>query len=344
MKPTQISKRLLVRLIVFGIAFLALWINRTPPEEPLRVVRNLSSSSREINVLWVRENIPPLIKADSEGVIFATQLYGDGILEAVDAVSGSPLWKIDLPWELGGAVELLVDAKMVYVTSSTHMNAYDKKGGKLRWSVELGKGHVSIVSQLDGEILRVYYGDKIFEIDTEAGEIITSKPKEDIIWIIDDLIFRMSPAGQISAFDHRSKQIWNELRPSFFISDEWAPQKSAADALVIGNRALSSYSLIEEICVLNLQTGKCNWRHREYYISNIAIDEQSQLGYIMRDDFVVEGIDLETGNVLEEIHFSPSVLSEEMLRYSHRYSIALSDDVLAISFSDSDQVFGISLK
>lgn len=344
MKLTQTAKRLLFRLMVFCVAILLIWINRNPPEKPPRVVRSLSSSTNDFRVLWVMENIPPLIKTDGEGVIFVTQLYGSGVLESIDVISGSIIWKISLPRELSGMTELLVNKNMVYVVSSTHVNAYEKKDGTLRWSIELGKGHVSIVSQLEEEILRIYYGNNIFEINSKTGKIDRSIPKEDIIWTINNLTFRRSSTGQISAFNERSELIWSQPQPSFFVSDEWIPENAATDVLVIGYQALSSYSLIEKICALNLQNGMYNWCRKESYISNFAIDSKSQLGYIMRDDFVIEVINLKTGEVSEEIHFSPSVLSEEMLRFSHRYFVALSNDVLIVSFSDSDQIFGVSLK
>ena len=73
----------------------------------------------------------------------------------------------------------------------------------------------------------------------------------------------------------------------------------------------------------------------------MAVDQQFQLGYVMRDDFVLEKIDLGTGNVSGEIHFLPSTLSKEMLQHSQSYSVTLMDSIMIVSFSDSDQTFGL---
>jgi hypothetical protein len=98
---------------------------------------------------------------------------------------------------------------------------------------------------------------------------------------------------------------------------------------------------IKGICALNLQTSKYSWCHPEIYISDIAIDYQSQLGYAMREDLVLLTIDLRTGNVLGEIQFLSSKPIDEQI--GSMSSIAFSNGVVVISFSDSGQTFGLSL-
>lgn len=345
MKLPRRIKTPLTQVSIFIAIVLSLWICSPPPEEPPRVVRTFASSTNNVSVLWLRQqDIPTLIATDAEGVAYATRLYGENSLIAFDAKSGSTKWMIDLPFELGGAVGIFADQNTVFVISGSHVNAYEKTAGELKWSLKLGEGHVSVTPQLDADMLRVYYGDTIFEIDPKTGAILTSKPKGDIIWITGNVELRSSSNDHLSAFDGRTSQrLWN-LSRSFFVTVGWTPEESEAGILIVGYQALWSNSLIREICALNLQTGRYNWCHTENYISNMAIDRQSHLGYVMRDDFVLEIMDLETGNVSGEIRFLPSALSEEMLQHSQSYSVTLCNDILIVSFSDSGQTFGLSLK
>ena len=345
MKFPQRIKTLFSRLIIFTAIVVLLWICAPPPEEPLRVTRTLVSSANNVGVSWIRqEDIPVLIATDTEGMVYATRLFGNNSLIAFDAKSGATKWMIELPFELGGPVGIFANQIAVFVMSVSRVNAYEKTLGKFKWSTKLGEGHVSVVPQFDDDMLRVYYGDTIFEIGAETGKILASKPKGDIIWITDNIELHASSANHLFAFDKRfNQQVWN-LGRSFFITEEWKPQEIEGGILIVGYQALWSNSLIGEICALNSQTGKYNWCRTKNYISNIAIDQQSQLGYIMRDDFVIEIIDLRTGNISEEIRFLPGVLPKEMLQHLQNYSIALSNDIMIVSFSDSGQTFGLQIK
>jgi outer membrane protein assembly factor BamB len=343
MKLPQRIKTPLSLLIIFIAIFLLLWICSPPPEEPLRITRTLASSTKDVSILWLRQDIPTLIATDAEGIAYATRLFGKNNLIAFDIKSGSTKWMIDLPFELGGAVGIFAGQNTVFVITGSYVNAYEKTVGELKWSLKLGDGHVSVVSQLDDSVLRVYYGDTLFEIDPETGIVLASKPKRDLIWITGNIEFHTSSANRLTAFDGNSNQrLWN-LDRSFFISEGWKPKESEEGVLIVGYQALMSNSLIREICALNLRTGKYNWCHTENYISDIAIDRQSQIGYVMRADFVLEEIDLSTGSILGEIRFLPNTLPEEMLRFSYSYSVTLNDSIVIVSFGDSSQTFGLAL-
>lgn len=137
MKLPQRIKTPLSLSIIFIAIILLLWICTPPPEEPLRVIRTLAPSTNDVSVSWLRQDIPTLIATDTEGVAYATRLFGKNSLIAFDAKSGSIKWKIDLPFELGGAVGIFADQNTVFVISRSHVNAYEKTIGELKWSTKL---------------------------------------------------------------------------------------------------------------------------------------------------------------------------------------------------------------
>ena len=93
---------------------------------------------------------------------------------------------------------------------------------------------------------------------------------------------------------------------------------------------------------MKLRNGEDGWCRPEAYISRVAVDRQSQLGYAMRDDFVLVTIDLKTGNVLGETSFLSSEPAKEYSGFVS--SVVVSDGVVVVSFYDSGQAFGLSIK
>jgi outer membrane protein assembly factor BamB len=330
---------LVILLILVGLISMVLIL----PQKPQRFTRTLASSTNDVSMLWLRQDISTLITADTNGAAYAMSLDGENLI-AFDIKSGFTKWKVNiLPFDHQGVSGILAKQNTVFVTTGDFVDTYEGMNGKLKWSTKLGEEHVSVIPQLDAGILRVYYGDKLFEIDPQTGNILTSKSKEGVIWISGNIALRALTANQLSAFDGQSNRPSWSLGRSFFVGERWIPKDSEDGILIVGYQALWSSSLIREICALNLQTGKYNWCRTENYISNIAIDRQTKRGYVIRDDFVLEIIDLQTGNVLGETRFLPNALSKEMLQQSQSYSVTLSDGVVIVSFSDSDQTFGLSL-
>lgn len=337
------SWRPLIYFVLIVLGCTVLFRNQQKPQ-PLRITRTLGFSTQSVDVLWLSRDISTLITADTNRVAYAISLDGDSMI-AFETNSDSTKWKVNiLPFDHQGVRGILANQNTVFITAGDFVDTYESMNGKLKWSTKLGEEHVSVIPQLDGDVLRIYYGDKLLELDPETGKIITSKPRGDIIWIVGNIELHTLSTNQLSAFDrHTNKKLWT-LERSIFITEEWKPEESEEGIQIVGYQALWSDSLVKEICALNLQMGQYNWCHTENYISNIVIDRQSQLGYVMRADFVIEVIDLQTGNILREIRFLPSVLSEEMLRFSHKYSITLNGNIMIVSFGDSDQTFGLSLK
>jgi outer membrane protein assembly factor BamB len=255
-------------------------------------------------------------------------------LIAFDIRSGTTIWKTELPFERSGAHSLLADENTVFVVTSVSVDAYEVTTGELKWSTRLGDGHVSIVSQLDSDKVRVYYGDKLHEIDSETGKILTTLPKDIIVWVLDDIILQETPTYKLIAINNQTDELlWTNDRGPY-VREDYKPQDIGGDNLIVG--------FVRGICVLNLQTGEYSWCRPEIDITKLAIDYQSQQGFAMQDDLVLLTIDLQTGNVLGETSFLSSEPIDEQIGFLS--SIIFSDGVVVISFSDSGQTFGLEFK
>ena len=135
---------------------------------------------------------------------------------------------------------------------------------------------MSKVSQLDFDRLRQYYGDKLYEIDKETGNMLSALPKGDIIWILGNIVLQETPTFKLSAINKQNSEIFWTNNHGFYINEGEEPIDIGKDNLLVG--------FVKGICVLNLQSGEYSWCRPEVDISNIAIDNQSKLGYAMRED------------------------------------------------------------
>ncbi|HLO32829.1 MAG TPA: PQQ-binding-like beta-propeller repeat protein, partial [Anaerolineales bacterium] len=299
-----------------------------------RITHSLGSSTQQVDVLWLKQEILTKITSGGNGTIYAMPISREWLM-AINARDGTPIWNTELPLERGGGARgLLTNQNTVFVTTNIIADAYETTTGKLQWSTRLGNGHVSVIPQLDSNILRIYYGGKLIELDPKTGKMLTTIPKDNITWVSGDVVLQSSTTKQVVALDRRSnKSLWTNDR-LFYIDEGKQPLDIGDGKLIVG--------FVRGICALDLRTGKYNWCRPEIYISNLAIDYQSQRGFAMRDDLMLLTIDLHTGKVLGETRFLSSKLVDEQLGFLS--SIAFSNGVVVVSFSDSGQTFGLEFK
>ena len=336
-----LSRHRALTLVILLIGLV--WIVQSWSRKPLpSVTRTLESSTQQVAVLWVRQDIFPLIVAAPDGTAYAITPARDSLV-AFDVRNGATKWKVKLPFERSDARGLLADGKAVFVAAGLGVDAYAAKTGDSMWSTRLGGGHVSVIAQLDAGLVRVYYGDKLYELNPGTGEILTAIPKEATVWVSGDIALQALPADKLMALDKQSgEQLWTNGQ-LFNLDEGQEPQEIGTDILIVGREPAPTANYVREICALSLRTGAYTWCRAETYLSRMAIDRQSQVGYALRDDFVLVTVDLQTGDVLGETRFLPSTLPKELLHFSQRYSVTISDGVVVVAFSDSGQTFALSL-
>lgn len=325
-------------LVLFFVALVILSIvPKLREKPPLRISRTLGSSTQHVEVLWLSQNFYTKIAVDKSEAIYAIP-FPNNSLVAIDNRSNVILWQVDLPLErVGGVVGLLANQTTVFVVTSIELEAYEATNGALKWSTNLGDGHVSIVSQLDSDVVRIHYGDKLFEIDPETGNVLSTTPKDSVIWVSGNVVLKSLPNNQLTAFDKQTgESLWIkcDVCDMFYAREDKEPQHMDTDTLIVGYKD-------KRICALDLRTGKDRWCRPEAYISRVAIDHQYQLGYAMRDDYVLVTLDLQTGNILGETVF---LTSEPDKEYFDFVPIAFSDGVVIVAFGDSGQTFGLKFR
>ncbi len=323
-------------LVIFFVVLVLLWIVPILLEkpEPPPITRTLGSSTQHVEVLWFRQDISPYIAA-SDGMLYAMPLSWYS-LAAFDIKTGSKNWEVELPFERSGVRGLLANEEAVFTVNATRADAYELATGKLKWSAELGVGHVSVFFQLDSGVLRIYYGNMLYEFDPNTGRLFHQMPKDTIAWVSGDVVLKVLPENKLTAVDKQTgKLLWSkcDVCDMFYINEGREPQDIGNDILIVGynNR---------RICALDLQTGEDKWCRHEAYISKVAVDHQSQIGYVMRNDFVLMTIDLQTGSILGETIFQPSEPSKEYSGFLS--SVFFSNGVVVVSFYDSRETFGLS--
>lgn len=321
--------------IFFIVVALSLIVPILREKPQPRVSHIPASSTQHLEVLWVRNDVSPCI-AVGGGTVYVVPLTWDSLI-ALNPKTGSTLWEVKLPFERSGVRGLLADTNTVYIVNSTHADAYEAKTGKPRWSTELGKGHVEIIPQLDSGLLRVYYGNQILEIDPATGEILKTRSKDSIVWLSGNVVLKNLSDKSLTAVDSfTGKPLWttNGMRGIFYVREDIEPQSVGTSALLVSYKD-------KRICALDLQIGKDKWCRHEAYITRVALDKSSNLGYVLRNDLVLVTLDLDTGNVLGETTFLSSEPSTE--QFSYASSAVFSDGVVVITFNDSSQTFGLRL-
>lgn len=160
-----------VALVLVILLSLYLLIQQTRP----KLTYTLGVLDQGFELVWYKDAGFASFVSNSNGIIFALPI-GEEKLVAFDAKTGLMYWETDLSFEQRGMRVFLADVLSAYIVTSTTVDAYDTKTGNVKWSTKLGDGHVAIEAQLDCDLLKVYYGDRLYEIASENGEILYIKP------------------------------------------------------------------------------------------------------------------------------------------------------------------------
>ena len=312
------------------------------------VTRTIVNSTQGAKVLWVSRKLSASpITSNDAGTIFALSLSPNQTqLVALSAKDGTVVWQTAIPFEHSGIIGLTATDNAVFAVNGVYADAYEATTGQLLWSTPLGSGHVSVIPQFDVDagVIRVYYGNKLFEIAPTTGEILVERPNGGVYWILDKVTLYVLVGQKLMASDRLSNdQLWTK-DGLFYIDEGQVPQRLSQDTLLVAERIPRTSNTAAGLCALNVRTGDYLWCRPETYVSNIAIDSQSQTGYALRSDFVLVTIDLRHGSILSETGFLPSTLPAELLNFSYGYSVNTSDGDLVVAFGDSGQTFGLASK
>lgn len=333
-----------IGLYTVGIALIVLlvvseWIfNQLEP----KITRQIGSSSDNVQTYWTRKmHLWNNIADWKSNTIYAVDAEMDKLM-AIDSLTGATVWEIHLTTYQSGISYLLMGDQAVFTVTHSYVNAYRTSTGEMLWYSKLGDGHVSIYAQEEDSLLRIYYGEKIFEVSQASGKILSVQPKDDIVWIQNNVEVHcplLPEAGTaescyigLTGIDRvTGKTLWENNKAHY---SEYYQEQPTHKMVLVGFSE-------DGICALNAETGGYNWCLPEGKISNIAVDNDRETGYFIRHDFSLVKINLPTGSILAETKFLPTSLPSGMERDSYAYRVSLTKDIVIVSFGDSEQTFGL---
>jgi len=324
--------------MIILIAFLLAveWVsNRSEP----KITRQVGRSSENVQTLWENDLFFWDYVAEWDSNTINVIDPKTGKLLSIDGLTGETVWTARIPY--GAFYLFAIDQKVFTVTY--YVSAFRSSTGELLWTTKLGDGHVPIYAQEEGALLRIYYGDKIFEVSQESGEIISEQPKGDIVWIQNNvevhcpLTIPQDEATQscwigLTGIDHVTGiTLWKNNKAHY---SEYYQERSAGNMFLVGFSE-------DGICLLDSETGGHNWCLPAGKISNFAVDNDRATGYFIRNDFSLVKINLLTGSILAETQFLPTVLPKGMERDEYGYRVVVTKNMVIVSFRDSNQTFGL---
>ena len=325
---------LIAALVVFIAVLIYEWLadGRTVP-----IIRELSYSTGGFEVKKIYEF--PHIRgftgeADRTGDFYAT-IQTSLSYFAFDTRTGEYVWKNNLCTGRDGGRTIIVSKPILYAATALGIYACQANTGEYVWYTRLGNGHVAVIPQLepDASILRVYYGDLVYELDPSSGEIQDKYSKGDLHWKIGQVGIYSDERDFMEGRDLETGKVLWENRQNVFWVDEWAiPLQLDSNTLLV--KVLGA-----AICRFDFVEGIYNWCSDQEYLSNISVDAQNLVGYAIRSDFVLVGIDLQTGAIQSETGFSPSELPENDNNVYWYFTAVTDKNTVLAFFGDSTQLF-----
>jgi outer membrane protein assembly factor BamB len=294
-----------------------------------RWVRGFSDAGSAQNLILANGDVTTFLRSDRN----LPELGGE--LAAFPLAQGEETWSTPVPFVRSAVVLLLADETSVYAITVTGADAYDASTGTLLWSSTLGVGHVEVDGQLEGAVVRVYYGETVFEIDKKTGSVVASYPKGSLLWQVGSLQIIRDPESGIVGTEMDSGEVrWSSGLERFRMDDPWTPQLVGTDTLVV-----HPLSATMGYCALRLQDGSVAWCTNDRPVSNFSAVEEQGYGYYLRNDFRLIRVDLSSGQADLEVPFLPSTLPSSMSGYRYEYWVAADGGSVAVLFSDSNQLF-----
>jgi len=326
-------------LVAFTCGLLASCV---PPADRASPSRIDYLDDAALKVLWAIEfgsaELPWNMEVFNGALIVYVGGRGSEGLVALEPNSGNRLWTAELAFTEAGDVALAADANTLVGASGTVAYAVDSNGGVRRWTQQLGDGHVASVPQVDGSIVRVYYGDEIIEISVLDGLILGRRAMLDSVWVVGELELQQPKPGRLVGIrQSAASPDWDTSHVPLQVKSIWKlPQ-------AIGINDLVAAIQNNGFCRLNLADGTDDWCLEGRFISNLAMDRQRNNGYVLTNDFSMLSFDLDTGAITTETHIFRAMPDSSRAKETHRYLVSALDGNVYVMFSDSRELVALRL-
>jgi outer membrane protein assembly factor BamB len=223
--------------------------------QPDNVLLTAFTSARGIVYVGYDGNVNKVGAGNNSGNITPTLSGGTvSVLDAIDARSGSRLWRFQAPELPDVGARPLVANGTIYIALSYHVCALNAQSGAVRWCTEVIDRANDAEYIVDGEMAiangALFIGafQTLIAVDATTGKRMWSAQtpmRSSHLASGNDLIYVSAPDGQISAFDvSTGQQVWRATQvPDTPFPNSFAPVPFLDDGTlyVLSGRKLVAY-------------------------------------------------------------------------------------------------------
>ncbi|OGO36169.1 MAG: hypothetical protein A2147_10015 [Chloroflexi bacterium RBG_16_57_8] len=305
------------------------------PDKPPPQERILQADTIGLVQVWTKTPEPgyfigPVGVTDKLALVTLERGF-EGLLVAYTLATGDAVWEAPLSLREIGAISVDVSPGIVVITGIYGVTAYSTETGALLWRTQLGEGHVPVLTQLENDRARVYYGETLFEVALDDGRVEKSEALGSLVWRSSDVdLLRSLPNRTLGIERSTGKKLWERAAYTPTLSDNRPPQTLDSSDVII--------PLEYRVCLLQLRTGEDKWCVRGVYMSNVELDSDKTEVYVLTEAFQLLQINALTGNIDGQAAFEPARLPgtgehEEFLNF-----VGATGSHILIGFGDSNQL------
>jgi outer membrane protein assembly factor BamB len=307
------------------------------------------STTSQIRELWRHSNLYVVatdygsnLVALEHNLFFAGSLAQDEAptLYRINSQTGEVDWKLpqvfDLPIVITHDSSHLITASGVPV----EINAYDAYDGNHLWRKTLPvavKGTRYLL--LDNNSLYVNSVPTRFEVmdlinggnSIEMSHSIDAYP---VFLISNGYVYHRELANRLQAsLESSGAAIWQVK-----FDDELIQIPVFTDEIIL----VRTGDVLGNVYAIDRETGRVLWGFSSNVVSNIAVSDNN--AYFLTVDSHLRVVNLQTGELIGEVVFAPSLQELEPLDLANRkFYVAASEDIVAVYFGSSRQLFTFQL-
>lgn len=283
---------------------------------------------------------PNLFVADDKIIVPYNTGNNESLVTALSLETGQVIWqshyKTDPFTDIINSATL--DTEHVYVVDEFRVYAFDLKTGEILWETQEFAGHTGYHFRpwdpVDPLRLHVDTTGEVILIDPATGAVMARGQEYEELIQYGSIKFVLTMRA-LSAVDLKSDQIlWS--RPSEPIP--FTAQMNLWPSFIDDDVVFLSDHGIYAINRVDLQTGATRWRTESIYVSNFALDDSGKL-YAMRQDGVLVVLDINTGDILDEIRFS----GPQIDLHTKNYSVVVANSYVVVNFIDTQEIIALKI-
>lgn len=282
---------------------------------------------------------PNLFVADDKIIVPYNIENNDSRVTALSLETGQVIWqthyKTDPFTDIIDSATL--DTERLYIVDDFRVYAFDLETGALRWETQEFAGHT-------GYYFRPWDPVKPLRLHADTGEVILIDPATGAVTERGQEYEELFQYGSIkfvltmralSAVDLKSGQVlWSHSSEPI----PFTAQMNLWPSFIDGDVVFLSDHAIYAINRVDLQTGATRWKTDSIYVSNFALDDSGRL-YAMRQDGVLVVLDVNTGDILDEIQFSGPQIDP----HTKNYSVVVANSYVVVNFIDTQEIIALKI-